>query len=317
MNSREIAVRVLPPKAKRRILRHYRQFCDAVVQVRIRTGHVGPLPSFLIIGFGKCGTTELYDRLVEHPNIRSAVRKEVNYFMYRHGEGEDWYRAHFPTPPTNDDHDPFVVGEASPGYVLNPFAPRRIMELVPNVKLIVLLRDPVARAYSHYNHMRRLGAEPLETFEQALEAEPDRLRGERERVYGDPNYRGFAWYVRSYTTQGLYADYLPMWMDTFPREQLLIVQSEEFFRDQAATLQKITRLLELPDWPWARRRGHKAFSYPDMQSETRKHLEEFFAPHNERLYRLLGVDYGWNNQTKPNGSSISSIGATAFGPDGV
>lgn len=298
MNTRAIAVKVLPPVAKRRILLHHRQILDAMIEVRIRAGRIGPLPSFLIIGIGKCGTTELYDRLLEHPNIHPSLRKEVNYFMHRHAKSVDWYRAHFAVPSNHENCEPFVVGEASPGYALNPYAPHRIMALVPDIKLIVLLRDPVARAYSHYHHRRRLGMEPLDSFEAALAAEPDRLRGEREGVYSDPNYTGFAWYVYSYVTQGIYADYLPQWLDTFPREQLLVVQSEAFYRNPTTTLQSITRFLNLPEWTPAERHEHKAFAYPPMQSETKARLEEFFAPHNERLYRLLGTDYGWNRNRK-------------------
>jgi hypothetical protein len=316
MNARAIAVRVLPPVAKRRILHHRRQVIDAIVEFRVRGGRLGPLPSFLIIGVGKCGTTELYDRLLEHPNVHPSLRKEVNYFMYRHAKGVDWYRAHFATPPNHGNHEPFFVGEASPGYVLNPFAPQRIMDLVPNVKLIVLLRDPVARAYSHYHHQRRLGMESLDSFEAALAAEPDRLRGERERVYSDPDYQRFPYYADSYVTQGIYADYLPQWLNMFSKEQLLVIQSEVFYRNPTTTLKTVTEFLDLPDWTPTNRRGHKAFAYPAMRPETRERLREFYAPHNDRLYDLLGVNYRWSDQTETAPQPITSISTTGFASDG-
>lgn len=314
MNTRAIAVKVLPPVAKRRILHHRRQALDAVIELRLRTGHLGPLPTFLIIGFGKCGTTELYDRLLQHPNIHPSLRKEVNFFMYRYDKGIDWYRAHFAVPPNDEDQTPFAVGEASPGYVLNPFAPQRMTESVPDVKLIVLLRDPVARAYSHYHHRRRLGGEPLDTFEAALAAEGDRMRGERERVYSDPEYIGnFAWYIDSYVTQGIYADYLPQWLDTFPREQLLIVQSESFYRNSTTTLQEIIRFLELPEWTPPVHQGHKAFAYPPMRPDTKERLREFYIPHNERLFALLGADYGWNDQKSASPKPVTSVSGSNSG----
>ena len=315
MNKRQIAVKVLPAPAKRQILRYRRRTLDAIVQYRIRTGRLGPLPSFLIIGFGKCGTTELYDRLVEHPSIHPSLRKEVNYFMHRHQEGVAWYRAHFAVPNRKDTREPCLVGEASPGYVLNPFAPQRMAELVPDVKLIVLLRDPVARAYSHFQHQRRLGMEPLETFEAALDAEPERLRGERQRVHSDPGYQGFAYYVDSYVNQGIYADYLPMWMNTFPRDQLLVVQSEKFYRETDATLRMITDYLEIPALPPTQGHRHKSFSYPPMKPETKARLQEFFAPHNERLFALLGTDFGWNSRAsmKSTASETMSLQAATNG----
>lgn len=309
MNSRAIAIKVLPVFAKRRMLFYQRRLVDRRVELRMRTGRLGPLPSFLIIGFGKCGTTELYDRLIEHPNIRPSLRKEVNFFMNRYDEGVAWYRAHFPVEHRGHNSDRFVVGEASPGYVINPFAPTRIRDVVPEIKLIVLLRDPVARAYSHFHHLRRIGGEPLPTFEEALSAEPERLWGERERVYADPNYSRFAWYVHSYVTQGIYADFLPPWMEEFSTDQLLVVRSEDFFRDQVSTLRAITRFLELPDWAPRASRQHKAFSYQAMKSETRDQLRQVFAPHNERLFSLLGEDFGWNDERTTQLQVASPLGA--------
>jgi hypothetical protein len=309
--ARIVAIAVLPDRAKRRILRVQRQATDAAAALRLKTGRLGPLPSFLIIGFGKCGTTEMYDRLLEHPNIHPALRKEVNFFMGRYVRGVDWYRAHFPMPPRDAGHEPFVVGEASPGYVINPFTPDRIRETIPDVKLVVLLRNPVARAYSHYNHMRRLGAEALNTFEAVLAAEPKRLDGEREKVYSDPYHQAFAWYTRSYVTQGFYADYLPQWLDAFPREQLLIVQSERFFREPTETLRSVTQFLDLPDWRPAEVHAHKAFSYPRMNPDTEARLQQIFAPHNEQLFDLLGIDYGWNEPRSADRRAIHVPGSAA------
>jgi hypothetical protein len=312
MHARAIAIKVLPSSTKVRMLRHRRQLIDALVALRVRTGRLGPLPSFLIIGFGKCGTTELYDRLLEHPNIHPSLRKEVNYFMYRFDKSTDWYRAHFAAPPAGSSSEQFVVGEASPGYVLNPFAPQRVKDTIPDVKIIVLLRNPVDRAYSHYHHRRRLGGEPLDTFEAALAAEPDRLRGEKERVFADPGYYKFGWYTESYVTQGIYADFLPPWLDLFAKQQLLVVQSEDFFRDTEATLRNITSFIGLPDWAPEPQRQHKQFSYPKMRADTRARLQEIFAPHNERLFELLGADFGWNT---PRGASstqpVAAVPATA------
>lgn len=295
VNSRALAVRVLPSPVKRRILHHRRQALNVLIRRRIRSGRLGPPPTFLILGYGKCGTTELYDRLLEHPNVPPSLTKEVNYFIHQYRQGLDWYLAHFASALDRSEEGPIAVGEASPGYVCHPHAPDRIAELVPDVKLIVLLRDPVARAYSHYHHQRRLGYEPLPTFEEAVEAEPDRIRGETERMRDDPTYRGFDWYMYSYLEQGIYANHLPWWLDRFPRENLLILQSESFYRDTAATLRDITAFLGLPDWAPRESKDHKSFHYPRMKPETRARLQEYFAPHNERLYAMLGVDYGWSD----------------------
>lgn len=295
MNTRALAVKVLPPTVKRRMLHHRRQALDALIAYRIRSGRLGPLPSFLILGYGKCGTTELYDRLVEHPQIASSLTKEVNYFSHQYGRGLPWYRAHFTTARGQGVGGPLVSGEASPGYVCNPHAPGRIAEVVPEAKLIVLVRNPVDRAYSQYHHQRRLGFEPLPTFEAAIAAEPDRVRGEAERMEHDPSYHGFNKFMYSYLGHGIYADHLPRWLEAFPPDQLLVLQSEGFYRNTSATLRQVTSFVGLSDWTPRESTGHKAFRYPKMNPVTRAQLEEFFAPHNERLFDLLGVNYGWNN----------------------
>jgi hypothetical protein len=288
---------VLPPRVKRRILHHRRDVLDAIISYRMRTGQLGPLPSFLIIGFGKCGTTYLYERLQDHPNVYPSLRKEVNYFIFRYDESVDWYRAHFAPARSYVGSGIVATGEASPGYVLNPGAPRRIAELLPDVKLIALVRDPVERAYSQYHHQRRLGVEPLPTFEAALDAEPERIRGQKERLERNPDYTGdFAWYTLSYLMQGIYADYLEPWLDLYPRDQLLVIPSGKLYKDSTATLQEIAGFIGLPPWQPQTQQGHRSFAYPPMELETRARLKAFYAPHNERLFNMLGVDYGWNDK---------------------
>lgn len=285
LNMREVAVKVLPPPVKRGILRNRRRVVDGLVGYRRLAGRLGPLPSFLIIGYGRCGTTYLYDRLLEHPNICPALMKEINYFTNHYERGMDWYRAHFASALDWRGAGPVAVGEASVGYVVGPKAPYRVAEQLPDVKLIVLVRNPVDRAHSHFHHNRRLGVEPLASFEDAIEAEPTRMRASING-FGDANF--------TYLTQGFYADTLERWLEVFPRERLLVVQSEKFYRQPSTTLRGVTDYLGLPNWSPQEYAGHKQFSYSKMSPETRAMLEERSRPHNERLFALLGEDFGWN-----------------------
>lgn len=295
VNMREMAVKVLPPAAKRRILRHRHDVWDAMMKYRIRSGRLGPLPSFLIIGFGKCGTTYMYDRLMEHPNIYPSFAKEVDFFTGKYHQGIDWYRAHFASALQHRGDGPAVVGEASVSYVISRQACQRIAKQLPDVKLIVLLRDPADRAYSHFNHMRRLGWERIPSFEDALEMEPTRMGDVVEKILADPTYQPRpAWAAYSYRSQGIYTDYLQWWLEAFPRDQLLILNSEDFYRNPTTTLQNVTDLIELPSWTPGEYAGHKKFSYPKMNPDTRAMLREFYRPHNERLFEMVGEDFGWN-----------------------
>src|SRR5215216_7751234 len=137
------------------------------------TAKLRPLPDFLVLGAQKAGTTALYAYLRRHPQIAGPSWKEVSFFDRHYARGESWYRGNFPSRPATwlarrrAGAEP-IVGEASPGYLFHPHAPQRVATLLPNVRLIALLRDPVDRALSHYHHELALGRESL-SFEEAIE----------------------------------------------------------------------------------------------------------------------------------------------------
>ena len=136
------------------------------------------LPNFLIIGAQRCGTTTLYNQLVSHPDISPATTKELHYFDINFSKGIQWYKEQF-----NDER---IIGEASPYYIFHPLCPKRIFDIIPEVKIIVLLRNPVERAYSHYWHEIRLGKENL-SFEDAISEESSRIKNESKKR---SSYRG-------------------------------------------------------------------------------------------------------------------------------
>jgi hypothetical protein len=251
------------------------------------TSFARPLPGFLILGAQKAGTTALYAYLGWHPAITGPAWKEVSYFDRHYRRGVGWYRGHFPLRPGER-----IVGEASPGYLFHPLAPERVRATVPDAKLIALLRDPVDRALSHYHHEVALGREPL-SFEEAIEAETERTRGEEERLVREPGYFSHAWWDHTYLARGRYAEQLERWLAVFPREQLLVVPSDELADEPEETYGRVLEFLAAP--------AHELDSYPrvyeqsyaEMRSETRRRLAEHFAEPNRRLYELLGRDFGW------------------------
>ena len=109
------------------------------------------LPDFVIIGAQKSGTSSLYDFVVQHPAILPAAKKELHYFSLGYKKGEYWYRLRFPIRASQK----LLSGEASPIYLFYPMVPGRMKKLLPDVKLIVILRNPVDRAYSHYHDTKR------------------------------------------------------------------------------------------------------------------------------------------------------------------
>jgi hypothetical protein len=290
--ARQLAVRLLPASAKRGILQARDVLVDGLVRLRVRRGHLGPLPHFIIVGGQKCGTTYLYDRLLEHPLMYPCLVKEPHFFHYNYSKGEDWYRAHFYSRLLEQTPGG-ITGEAS-GSIFYPHAPKRVAKIVPGAKLIALLRNPVDRAHSHYFHEVRLGFESL-SFENALEQEQGRLEGETAKVLADENYYSFNRHHFSYVAKGIYHEQLERWLSQFAREQLLVIKSEDFYADTSRILREVTAFLGLPEWTLSPYRGHKAFAYPPMRASTRRSLAELFRPHNERLYELLGRDLGWDS----------------------
>jgi hypothetical protein len=268
-----------------------------LTRFRIATGGLRMLPDYIIIGAQKCGTSSLYRYLNEHPAVAASAGKEIHFFDWYYARGPRWYRAHFPTAAYRElfrarTGQRLLTGEASPYYLFHPHAPRRVKALVPGAKLIALLRDPVERAVSAYHHQVRAGTEPL-SLEDALDREPSRLAGEIERLQQDEHYKSAAHRRYSYAARGLYAEQIEHWLRYFPREQLLVIRSEDFFNDPASSVAETIGFLGLPPWTSREFRKFNAGDYGEIDPGIRRRLIEFFAPHNRRLYNLLGRDFGW------------------------
>lgn len=263
-----------------------------------------PLPELLVIGAQRAGTSSLYKWLEAHPSVVASLRKETEYLTARWCRGEDWYRAHFPSRHRRQleerlRHRPVLSFEASPNYLFHPKAPERAARLMPNARLVALLRDPVERAWSHWQHEVRAGREEL-SFEDALDAEERRLAGEEERMVADPCYRSLPWERHSYVARGLYASQLERWIAHFGSDRLLVVHSAELYRDPPATYLRILEFAGLPSWLPPKFRNYSYGGQPKpsdpvarLSEPVRQRLAATFAPHNRRLYALVGRDFGW------------------------
>lgn len=248
-------------------------------------------PDFIIIGAQKCGTTTLFQHLRKHPETHLPKKqKELHFFDSRYVEGLDWYLHHFNR--AGMPSVPFCAGEASPYYFFHPLVPERIFNTFPGIKLILLLRDPVSRSYSQYHHMKRHGRISL-SFEHCVKLESEILKGRKEAFFtekdhSDPMYRRFSFLARS-----RYAEQLAGWYTFFPKEQILIIRSEDYFCNQANTFREVFDFLELTPCAIKLSRKHKPSDYPPMKEETRLKLQEYFEPFNQDLYKLTGRDFGW------------------------
>lgn len=223
---------------------------------------MGKLPEFIIIGEMKCGTTALYRYICDHPMVEPAKRKELAFFNAYYHKGMEWYKSQFP------DCENCITGEAT-GYLKFPDVAPRVYDAVPNAKLLLILRNPVDRAYSHYHMHLRKGKIQV-PFEEAIQDHS------------------------TYLDKGIYAWKLKRWMEVFPKEQFHIVQSEQLYKHPQKTLNETFKFLGLPPHKLNVYEHHNSGSYEEMNVGTRKKLIEYYKPFNQELYDFLGVNYQWD-----------------------
>ena len=263
-----------------------------------RTSGARMLPSFLLAGAQRCGTTSLFRALIAHPAVLPAVyHKGVNYFDVNHDKGWRWYRGHFPVAATARLRsaragEAVQTFDASGYYLYHPHAARRIAEELPQAKVVVMLRDPVERAFSAWKHEHARGFE-TESFERALAMEDDRVEADLQRMLVDESYQGFSHRHHSYRRRGQYAEQLEGLLQHLPREQLHVVDSDDFFAHPAEELRRTLDFLGLsPRMPasfgrWNARPG------TDLQDEARRRLRRDLEPHDDALTAMLGTVPSW------------------------
>jgi hypothetical protein len=249
------------------------------------------LPSALIIGAQRSGTTSLFNYLAQHPDVLPPLGKEIHYFDLHYARGVRWYRGRFPF--SHRLRGGALTIDASPYYLAHPLAPERAAQLLPEVKLVAVLRNPVDRAFSHYQHEVRDGRESL-SFAEAIDREPARLAGEEERLRHEPGYYSYHHHRYSYTRRGLYLQQLARWVQQYPRSRLLVLQSERLFREPAAVSAALYDFLGLRphglDQYTAFYQGNYERAIP---ADLRARLAAYFEPYNRELYEWLGEEFDW------------------------
>ena len=261
------------------------------------TGSSHVLPNFLIIGAARSGTTSLYEYLSKHPSIIPGIGKEVYFFDKQFSKGINWYKSFFPTKLSmsrtqNKLQSKCLTGEATPRYLHYPHAPKRIFSMLPNVKLIVLLRNPIDRAYSHYQMEVDSGHEKL-SFEDAISNEEEKITNDMKKMESDENFYSVNFYRKSYTTRGIYVTQLERWFKYFPIEQFMILKSEDLYSNPSKIYKQVLDFLDLPKHELNSFKAHRMRKYMSLESETRIKLNDYFKPYNEKLYKLLGRDFDW------------------------
>jgi len=253
------------------------------------------LPSYIIIGAMKCGTSGLYHNLVQHPYIQPAKCKELRFWSNdsKFKQGMKYYKTFF-NPCKNNQ----ITGEASPSYILYEKVARRIeliknhpfAEEFSNVKLIVMLRHPAERAFSQYKHYilnckrfnRGSGDIDFETF---------------LKVYNTASFKSNAfWMGKDVLERSIYINYLRFWFKYLPKEQFHIIKSEDYFKNTQEEVNKVFNFLKLDNHQVTIKNPNRSKNPLKLKKETKKNLNNFFIDYNNELYKLLNRDFGWENE---------------------
>jgi len=258
------------------------------------------LPSFLLCGGQRCGTTSLYRALSAHPAVLKAVlHRGVHYFDTAYHRGLGWYRAHFPLVRTARRVEralgvPAQAFESSPHYMYHPHAVGRIARELPDVRLVVLVRDPVERAHSQHAYELARGYEPEASFARALALEPARLREQEERLLAEPFGYSFAHQHYAYRSRGEYARFLDVMAADIGRDRILVVDSGEFFAEPGPVYDRVLDFLRLP------KLDHPQFAQYNarprttlMEPELRHELTGHYKAWDQRLAGWLGATPSW------------------------
>lgn len=254
------------------------------------------LPDFLICGAQRSGTTSLFKALSQHPAATGPVlRKGVHYFDTGHHNGPNWYRSHFPLRATLRARwgRPRVrVFESSPYYLFHPLSSERIAGELPEARIVVILRDPVERAYSAHAHETARGFE-TEPFARALELEEKRLSGTEERLLEDPGHHSHAHQHHGYVARGRYVDQLARMERAVGRERMHVVDYADLFDGGSRSLAEIVRFLDLPPGPRIMLGRHNARKRAVMPESLRAELTSRFADSDARLAAWWGRTPSW------------------------
>ena len=256
---------------------------------RLATHELRQLPSAVIIGAQKAGTTQLFSYLTRHPRLLPACQKEIEYFSRYHDRSLSWYRSRFPLRSQVAAVGGQVL-DASPSYICFPAALHRLRAMLPEARIIAILRDPVARAFSGYQHNKTRHREPR-SFQQAVEAE---LRESRLRPQLGLALKADDPPMRRYVARGYYVLQLELLWHLFPREQTLILDSADLFRDTNAACQRVFEFLALERYDVQPQKIYNRGYYEErIDPLVAQRLADHYGPYDELLAGLFGRRFSW------------------------
>lgn len=262
-----------------------------MINFRQKASFLRASPNYMIIGAHKSGTTSLFNYLSAHPQVRNSDIKELHYFDKNFDQPLSWYLQFFPLKMSL--RKGCAVGEASPSYLFHPHVPARIHKLFPDMRMIAVLRNPVERVISQYFQTVRKNniTTPLIDLLHAEEEEEKKAMAEiSQNPLAVPQNRYVLLKSRS-----RYAEQLKRYFSLFSREQILILSSKELQMRPNEALKKAYKFLNIDAEFYLREVSmwNVGTNKHDISPEIHEYLENYFTPHNQDLFDLLGYKIDW------------------------
>jgi hypothetical protein len=264
---------------------------------RFLTSSFRHLPHFLIIGTSKAGKHSVLSYLNQHPDIKAGTKHNVGVYYFDttfEYKSLSWYKSHFPSKFSKFK----IIGEASGTYLNHPLAPQRIKKTLPQVKLINFFRNPVDRAYSAYNHSSKFGWEHS-SFDVAVESEIKRINLMNDNPESTINNIDSVNFLQfSYLRHGHYASNLENWFNYFEKNQFRHFSTEDLDQNYDKIMNSLFVFFNLSEINLKKEDrkniGVGKGKYPPMNEKTRDFLIDYYKPHNEKLYNLIGQKFDWD-----------------------
>ena len=257
------------------------------------TAPIRTLPDFIVFAADRAGTSSLFHYLEQHPCICASDHDHLGFFDSNFDLGINFYKSFFPTILlkyyTKFRRKHFMTYDVTASYYRRPWSIQNILKTIPSVKLIAILRNPVDGAYSGFHKDSRL---QNITFENAIKDELEFL----EREKNDIEKNGYANIMQdSFLAKGFYEKQLKLWLNNFPKHQILFLTTEELTDNHEKTFKKIFTFLKLPDYKIKNYKKQNVGKYKNkMNLTTRNFLIDFYKSHNKKLYELLENNFDWD-----------------------
>ena len=250
------------------------------------------LPDFMVIGFGKAGTTTLYHYLGKHPCIIKSSHDHLGFFDSNFKLGLNFYKSFFPTRKTKNEilkkYGKFLTYDVTASYIKSPLCAKQIIKTLPKIKLIIICRNPADVAYSYFNGDTRLSKKI--SFEEAIEKE---IKIHETKIKKSKEFP-LELLENSFLARGIYFEQLKIWSELFQKDQLLFIKTEDLEKDPIRIFNDIFEFLDLPKFTIKNFEKQNVGKYPPMKKETRKILIDFYKLYNKKFQKLIDNKFGWD-----------------------